>query len=108
MMDDPLSRFIQNGSKVPNDAVPVNYHVVPKAAEQQKPFGGFFDFLNPINILKKQFGEEQVDAGLKVIRDNGGDGKAAFYAKCKEMNVENPDQILKQVENNPLFKQFFK
>jgi len=89
-----------------HDAVPVNYKVQPAAQPAKIP--GLLDRLNPINWLKSQIqSNPEMQQVMDVINENGGDAKTAFYNECKKRNAD-PDQILEQVKNHPLFKQFMK
>lgn len=99
MAFDPLSEFLQKG------AVPVQYEVRPQPVQ---PSVGFMDFLNPINWLKTQMkNNPQYKQVLDLIEQNGGDAKTAFYNECQKRGV-NPDSILQQVRDNPMFKQMNK
>lgn len=105
-MNDPLTSFLQNGSRPVQDATPVNYHIRPvnKGAEASS----FLDRLNPVNWLKEQLQTNpQMKQVMDIVNANGGDAKTAFYNECKKRNAD-PDQILQQVKNHPLFQKFMK
>ena len=111
MMNDPLSDFLrngnnlQNGSRLPQDAIPVNYKIQPPP---QNPGGSFLDSLNPMNWLRSMLQQNpEVQQVIDVIDQNGGDAKTAFYNECKKRNAD-PNSILQQVQNHPLFKKFMK
>ena len=107
MPNDPLMNFLQNGSSLPSDAVPVNYRVQPKP-QPQSLFGNVFDMMNPMNWLKSQVkANPELQQALDIIEKNGGDPKTAFLNECKNRNA-NPEEILNQVKSNPFFKQFIK
>ena len=107
MSDNPLMDFLQNGSSLPHDAVPVNYKVQPLPQQAPNPLN-IFEKLNPMNWLKEQLQTNpQVQQVMKIVEDNGGDAKTAFYNECKKRNAD-PEQVLQQMRNNPLFHRFMK
>lgn len=105
-MNDPLSNFLQNGSKVPQNAVPVSYDIQPVNKGQE--VNSFLDRLNPMNWFKEQLqSNPQMKQVMDIVNDNGGDAKMAFYNECKKRGA-NPDEILQQVKNHPLFQKLMK
>ena len=103
MANDPLSVFLQNGSKpLKNDAVPVNYRIQP--AQQPQQSQNILDRMNPVNWLKSQLANTpELQEVMKIVEQNGGDAKAAFYNECQARG-KDPNEIL----NHPLFRKFFK
>lgn len=107
MSNNPLMDFLQNGSSLPNDAVPVNYRIQTMPQPASNPMS-FFEKLNPMNWLKEQLQTNpQVQQVMKIVEENGGDAKTAFYNECKKRNAD-PDQIIQQMKANPLFQRFMK
>lgn len=107
MGTDPLSQFLQNGSKKVESSIPVSYTIQPYQ-QVQNNVSGFFDKLNPMNWLKGMLqSNPQVQQVIDIIENNGGDAKQAFYNECKKRNAD-PDAVLQQVKNHPLFKQLMR
>ena len=99
-MSDPLSDFLQNGSKPAQQQqmLPVQYQVQPN----------LFDSLNPMSWIKSQMqSNPQMKEVMSVVEQNGGDPKAAFYKECEKRGL-NPDRALQSIRQNPLFQRFFK
>jgi hypothetical protein len=98
--------FLQNGSKIPQDAVPVNYNIQPVNKGQEA--SNFLDRLNPMNWFKEQLqSNPQMKQVMDIVNENGGDAKTAFYNECKKRGAD-PDQVLQQVKNHPLFQKLMK
>ncbi len=51
---------------------------------------------NPMAFLQNQFTQTQIGQAMDLVKQNGGDAKAAFYNLAKQKGV-NPDDILNQL-----------
>ena len=51
---------------------------------------------NPMAFLQNQFSQTQIGQAMDLVKQNGGDAKAAFYNLAKQRGV-NPEDILSQL-----------
>lgn len=67
---------------------------------QNNSYAGMFRMMNaarnPMAFLANQFSQTQIGQAMNLIKQNGGDAKAAFYNLAKQKGV-NPDDILSQL-----------
>lgn len=100
-MSDPLSDFLR-GTPKPANAIPVQYRISePTPAQDSAGFFGMFDQLkksaNPEGLFRMFAARNpKLQQVMKLVEESGGDPKATFYAKCKEMNVD-PESILSKL-----------
>ena len=66
----------------------------------QNNFSNMFRMMNavknPMAFLQNQFSQTQIGQAMNLVKQNGGDARAAFYNLAKQKGI-NPDDILNQL-----------
>ena len=92
-MGNPMLDLLQHNSSSPT-TTPTG-----ETIQNRSPYAGMLRMMNaarnPMAFLQNQFSQTQIGQAMDLVKQNGGDAKAAFYNLAKQKGV-NPDDILNQ------------